>query len=224
MRKVRQAGRSTNVTMAMVFSGAILCTGGLSLAWPHLHHHVPQFVAVVLDSSASFDAHRKDAANSVMAMLEDLEDGSDQISIYRMSEDVQTLYRGRPSPMAIRQVMDAYTSVHPVERGTAYGEGLQMAFDEACAYSGHHPEAHCQVFVMGDGADEPCKANLNLTDLDLPQVISKPEPAIHFMFLDPQWHLQQKMQEALRGTPGADCCTFTTAAGVSNQSISDYLN
>ncbi len=109
-------------------------------------------VIFLVDSSAS---NQKDLASQKMIIRQlcSMLDPEDHIKMLRVSEDAYIIYEGSPqSGSDIRKAMEKFTQLDSKEYGTAYGLGLEKAFDHALTMSkeGYIPA----VVVIGDLENE----------------------------------------------------------------------
>ncbi len=109
-------------------------------------------VIFLVDSSAS---NQKDLAaqKMIIRQLCSMLDPEDHIKMLRVSEDAYIIYEGSPqSGSDIRKAMEKFTQLDSKEYGTAYGLGLDKAFDHAINMSneGYIPA----VVIIGDLENE----------------------------------------------------------------------
>lgn len=109
-------------------------------------------VIFLVDSSAS---NQKDLAaqKMIIRQLCSMLDPEDHIKMLRVSEDAYIIYEGSPqSGSDIRKAMEKFTQLDSKEYGTAYGLGLEKAFEHALNMSneGYIPA----VVVIGDLENE----------------------------------------------------------------------
>lgn len=109
-------------------------------------------VIFLVDSSASNQKNLA-AQKMIIRQLCSMLDPEDHIKMLRVSEDAYIIYEGSPqSGSDIRKAMEKFTQLDSKEYGTAYGLGLDKAFDHAINMSneGYIPA----VVIIGDLENE----------------------------------------------------------------------
>ena len=159
----------------------------------------PVAAIFVLDCSASARALRKPAAQIVLEAARSLDPVRDRITIYRLADDVVPLLpSSRPSLRTVSAALERYAGIDAHDgRGTAYGRALDAAIGEA--ELAHREGFAPTVAVLGDGADEPTRAEplarkaqaltaasrrLARSDLHLALLLMPPKALAHFQ---PLW-------------------------------------
>lgn len=120
----------------ITLSVVLICTFAvLTLLWNGLKNikideFHPASVIFVVDSSASNQAKLPEQKNFIKAVCNRL-DPEDQVKIIRVSEDAYLIYEGAANSRAITKSMNEFTQFAPEDKGTAYGQGLDKAFNYA---------------------------------------------------------------------------------------------
>lgn len=148
----------------------------------------PAAVIFLIDSSAS-NQDKLPEQKKYLKQLCKILDPEDQIKIIKVSQDSYLIYEG--SPANIREIsksMDAYTKYDPQDIGTAYGIGLEKAFNYALAMKkiGYVPS----VVVIGDLENEG-QTGGELNWSLLPNYVAEvkhyaPDFSMMFLFAHPQ--------------------------------------
>lgn len=148
----------------------------------------PAAVIFLIDSSAS-NQDKLPEQKKYLKQLCKILDPEDQIKIIKVSQDSYLIYEG--SPANIREIsksMDAYTKYDPQDVGTAYGIGLEKAFNYALAMKkiGYVPS----VVVIGDLENEG-QTGGELNWSLLPNYVAEvkhyaPDFSMMFLFAHPQ--------------------------------------
>lgn len=148
----------------------------------------PAAIIFLIDSSAS-NQDKLPEQKKFLKQLCKILDPEDQVKIIKVSQDSYLIYEG--SPANIREIsksMDAYTKYNPQDVGTAYGIGLEKAFNYALSMKkiGYVPS----VVVIGDLENEGSTGG-ELNWSALPAYVSKvklsaPDFSMMFLFAHPQ--------------------------------------
>lgn len=148
----------------------------------------PVSTVIIIDTSASnrenFDKQKK-FIKRLCAFL----DPSDKINILKTSESVYLIFQGKPNrPVPIGKALNTYTVLDKNEKGTAYGQAMNRAFQlSAQAIDAGYTPA---IVIVGDMEDEYVKdANINWGQLpEEIKTIKEKDPAftMAFFYAHPQ--------------------------------------
>lgn len=147
----------------------------------------PAAVMFVIDSSAS-NQKELPAQKKLLRQICNILDPEDQIKIIRVSEEAYLIYEGAPfNGSNIDKVMDEFTKYDSKDYGTAYGIGLQKAFNYSrqMKKSGYIPS----VVVIGDLENEGAvdkQINWNALPNDVKKLQAEaPEFSMMFLYAHP---------------------------------------
>lgn len=153
----------------------------------------PNKVIFMLDSSKSSQEHRNEAIQTVKQIAKRLDSHVDSVVIYKLGEDVYSIYSGSPKQPKFIEIMDAYAVSKPNEYGTAYGAALKRGLKEIHVDAERKPAEGKQaprhtLLFLGDGADETVKSGQNITDEDMKQLINQfpKDGYLGFMYIKPE--------------------------------------
>ena len=147
----------------------------------------PAAVTFVIDSSASNQKELPEQ-KKLLKQVCNLLDPEDQVKIIRVSEDAYLIYEGAPvNGSNIEKVMNEFTKYDKKDFGTAYGVGLNKAFNYSrqMKKDGYMPA----IVVIGDLENEGA-AEKQLNWNKLPQDVKQmqeyaPEFAMMFLYAHP---------------------------------------
>lgn len=142
------------IILSVVIVAAIVVIGLLfaGLKKVKVDNFKPAAVMFVIDSSASNQKELPEQ-KKLLKQICNLLDPEDQIKIIRVSEDAYLIYEGAPfNGTNIDKVMNEFTKYDSKDYGTAYGVGLNKAFNYSrqMKKSGYIPS----VVVIGDLENE----------------------------------------------------------------------
>ena len=177
------------IVLGIIITAALILVSvlGMGLKRIKVDNFKPAVVIFVIDSSASNQKELPEQKKLLRQICNTL-DPEDLVKIIRVSEDAYLIYEGAPfNGSNIEKVMNEFTKYDSNDYGTAYGEGLNKAFNYSIQMkkNGYLPA----VVVIGDLENEGA-AEKQLNWDKLPGDVRKiqqtaPDFAMMFLYAHP---------------------------------------